>query len=493
MSPLARTHVTPPQRPNPWFRVLLFSATIAVICAVVLILTYTFFVDPPPPRHLVIAAGSKEGAYYKYAQRYARLLEEKGYQVEVRETRGSGENLQLLQDDRSGVTLAIVQGGVADEAAHANLEALGSLFREPLWVFYRGEKGFDTLSQLAGKRLAIGPPGSGTRAVAEKLLKANSITAANATLLDLTGLEAAAALESGSVDAVFVISAIEAPYVQQLFRAPGVHVLSMARQAAYVRRYPFLSAVTVPAGLVDLGSQLPTHDTLVVAPTAMLVARKDLHPALIPLLLTVMTQVHRDSDLLSTANEFPSPLYTDLPLNEDARHYYQSGPPLLQRFMPFWMATLVDRLKVMVIPIVMLLLPLLRFAPPLVHWRNRRKIYLWYNLLRDIEEKIAAGITIDEVREELAALHNIDVQLPRLSVPLGYMGEFHTMRFHLMLVRAKLDKLLAENNAAAGAAAIPLPETLPAPPSPVPQILAPGARANSARHGHKRKRKHRKS
>jgi uncharacterized protein len=444
---------------NVWFFLVL-------LCLAILVATYLFFVEPAPPRHLVIATGSKEGAYYHYATRYAELLRKYDLRLEVKATQGSVENLQLLEDDSAGVSVAIVQSGVAPARnggpagaeAEGKLRALGSLYREPLWVFYRGPAALDSLGPLAGKKLAIGPDGSGTRAIALQMLQANGLRgkgAGDANLLASSGNAAADALRRGEIDAAFFVASIDADYIRGLFAAEEVRLLNFSQQSAYQRRYRFLSGVTIPAGLIDLGQNLPAQDTRLIAPTATLVARKDLHPALISLLLQVATKVHAEGDLVSNPGEFPTPLFTDLPLSESAHHYYKSGTPWLQAILPFWLASLVDRLKVMIIPLVVLMMPLIRMAPPLVRWRTRRKIYRWYALLRDIDQKLSAGMAPDELRVEVERLREVEGQLTHVEVPLGYMEEFYNMRLHLQLVQNKLERLLTEKASAM-------------PPSPLP-------------------------
>ena len=383
------------------------------VCAAALIATYVMFVEPPPPRKIVIASGGQKGAYYRYAQEYAEELQKDGLSVEVRETAGSVENLQLLGQEGSGVAVAIVQSGVASPEEVRRFHALGSLYREPLWVFYRGDKRLDHLGQLAGKRIGVGPPGSGTRAVAMRLLAANGLTESTiesesskgsprAVLVQEDVAAAASALQKGELDAAFFVAAYETEYIQGLLRDSGVKLLHFERQEAYRRRFRFLAPVTVPAGLVDLGRTIPGQDVALLAPTAMLAVRKDFHPALVPLLLMAATRIHGHGDELSEPGEFPSEKYCDFPLSEEAKRFYRSGQPVLQRLLPFWVASLVDRAKVMLIPLVMLMMPLLRAAPPLMRWRTRRKIYLWYSDLRAIDQRLVAGLSGPELDQELA-------------------------------------------------------------------------------------------
>ncbi len=333
--------------------------------------------------------------------------------------------------------------------------ALGSLYREPLWVFYRGDKRLERLGQLEGKRIGVGPLGSGTYAVAMRLLAANGLVESDVRSGSSAGnpravpvqenvAAAAAALRKGELDAAFFVAAFEADYIQSLLNDPRVNLLNFDQHEAYRRRFRFLAPVVVPAGMVDLARNVPSRDVALLAPTAMLAVRKDFHPALVPLLLTTATRIHGGGDELSNPGEFPSERYCDFPLSEDARRFYRSGQPVLQRILPFWLASLVDRAKVMLIPLVMLMMPLLRAAPPLMRWRTRRKIYLWYSDLRDVDQRLVNGLSGPELDQELARLKDIEHQVAYVDVPLSYMEEFYHLRLHLGMLQQRLTDLRAQ-------------------------------------------------
>jgi TRAP transporter TAXI family solute receptor len=428
-------------------------------CLAALIATYVMFVEPPPPHKIVIASGAQNGAYFRHAREYAEDLQKEGLSVEVRETAGTVENLRLLGQEGSGVAVAIVQGGVASPEEVQQLYALGSLYREPLWVFYRGDKRLERLSQVAGKRIGVGPAGSGTYAIAMRLLAANGLIDSRSsegngrTVLVQDNVAAAAkALQNGELDAAFFVAAFEADYIQGLLNDSRVNLMNFDQHEAYHRRFRFLSSVTVPVGMVNLGQNLPVRDVALLAPTAMLAVRKDFHPALIPLLLTTATRIHGKGDELSDPGEFPSASYCDFPVSEDAKRFYKSGQPVLQRLLPFWLASLADRAKVMLIPLVMLMMPLLRAAPPLMRWRTRRKIYRWYSDLRDIDQRLIAGLSGPDLDQELARLQEIEHQVAYVDVPLSYMEEFYHLRLHLGMVQQHLVELRARSQPSVGSA-----------------------------------------
>jgi uncharacterized protein len=444
--------VSPPRRRSQGKRALAVWVWILAFCAAALIATYMLFVEPPPPRKIVIATGGQKGAYFHFAQKYAEELRKDGLSVEVRETAGSVENLRLLGEEGSGVAVAIIQSGVASPEEAEHFYALGSLYREPLWVFYRGDKRIERLSQLVGKRIGVGPPGSGTYAIARQLLAVNGLIESQssqenskASLVSEDVAVAARALQKGELDAAFFVAAIEADYIQGLLNDRSVSLLNFDQHEAYHRRFRFLAPVTVPAGLINLGQNIPGQDTSVLAATAMLVVRKDFHPALVPLLLTTATRIHGKGDELTEPGEFPAESFCDMPVSEDAKRFYTSGQPVLQRLLPFWLASLVDRAKVMLIPVIMLMMPLIRAAPPLMRWRTRRKIYRWYSKLREIDQRLVTGLSAPELDQELARLKDIEHQVAYVDVPLSYMEEFYHLRLHLGMLQEHLIEVRARS------------------------------------------------
>ena len=419
---------------------------ILLTCLVGMLTTYYLFVEAPPPRRLVIATGAKEGAYYRFAEEYANELKKADFTLEIRPTEGSVENLKLLLDESSDVSIAFVQTGIADPEQCKSLAALASLYREPLWIFYQGSDVIDRLTQLEGRRVSIGAVGSGTLGVVLQLLKANGFDEDSKGFKSLGGNEAADALINDEIDVAFFVAGIDAKYTQRLINEPEIHLVELAHADAYARQFRFLSTITIHRGLLNLKEDIPVTDIELIAPAATLVARKSLHPALVPLLLKTADKIHHNGDLLSNVGEFPSALMTDLPLNEDAARFFRSGPPVLQRFLPFWLASLVDRLKIMIIPLIMLMMPLLRAAPPIVRWQTRRKIYMWYAELRKIDQRTISGMSQEEATKALEHLNRLEQRIARVGVPLSYMEEYYNMRVHLNLVRTRVNSILKTND-----------------------------------------------
>ena len=403
------------------------------------------FVAPAPPKKITITTGGESGAYYQFANRYAAILARNGITLEVKTSAGSLENLARLKNDEAQI--GFVQGGVVepteleveDAENDTGLLSLGSVFYEPVWVFYRGDKPLTRLTELQGKRIAIGQEGSGVRLLAQQMLSANEIQPGD-HLIPLSGLLAAEELQQGRIDAAFIIAAEKAPVVQVLLRSPGVKVMSFAQAGAYQRRFPFLTKLTFPHGVADLVRDFPPEDIKLLAPTANLIVRDDLHPALQTLMLKVASEVHGKSGFFQDVGEFPAYKDQMLPLSPEASRYFKSGPPFLQRYLPFWLAVLVDRLIVLLVPIIALLIPLLKIAPAIYTWRVRSKVFRCYGELKFLEDDLKNHYNPAKLNDYRSRLDALDEEAAQLHVPLGFTDLVYTLREHVNLVRRILDK-----------------------------------------------------
>jgi TRAP transporter TAXI family solute receptor len=398
------------------------------------------FVQPAPPKKVVMTGGAEGGAYESYAEQYRELLAVDGVQLELRRSAGSVENLRRLKDENTGVIIGFVQGGIAKAGDDDELMSLAGLYYEPLWVFYRGGADLDHVSRLRGRRIAIGPEGSGTRPLALQVLKLARVDAGNTTLLDLDANASAEALLRGEIDAVMMVADTNTPLVARLLHDRRVRLMSFAQAEALTRHLPFLSHVVLPEGGIDFAANLPARDVHLVAPTANLVVRDDIHPALITLLMQAATEIHGGAGLLRRAGEFPSAKGVDFAMSVDAERYLKSGPPFLQRHLPFWMAVFIDRMVVMLIPVLAILIPLVRFTPAVYAWRIKSRIYRWYGKLKVLEVDIQSAKTAAEVRALVERLESIEQSVSRIPTPLAFSEYLYNLRSHIELVRGRLDK-----------------------------------------------------
>jgi len=399
------------------------------------------FVDPAPPTTLTISAGQPGGAYYAHAESYRDYLQQYGIRVQILESAGSIDNIERLKNGAADV--AFVQSGlVSDDVADSGaLQSLGSMYYEPLWVFLRPGLDIRFLSELKGQRIAVGLSGSGTSALSLQLLRDNGIDEKNSTLSALSSLEATDLLIAAKIDALFVVSAASSKTVQKLQQSEHVHLMPIKRAKAYTRRMDSISSVLLPQGALNLAANLPAIDTPLLASSATLMVNEHMHPVLQALMMQAATNIHAKSSLFSATGDFPTALYAGLALSDVAENYYKSGPPFLQRFLPFWAATLMDRLKVMLLPFIALLIPLLKIMPPLYRWRIRSGIYRWYEELG----KIDAVMTDAYSPALLADLNRIEMEIRKVKVPLSYAEELYDLRLHLALVRDQLQQAKQAN------------------------------------------------
>jgi len=415
------------------------AITVAVTAAAITVAGVVMLLSIPP-RTIGMATGGQGGAYYEFGNRYRKELAHANVEVRVMQTAGSPENLALLHDPHSGVSAALVQGGTFSPEDSSELESLGTVFFEPLWLFRGREATGEGLDGLRGKKIAIGPDRSGTQALTLELLKRHGIGQQVSELLPLATREAADRLLAGNIDAAFMVASWDAPDVQRLLAAKHIELSSYPQADAYVALYPFLSKVVVPRGVRDLAHDQPPTDVVLIAPKASLVVRKDLHPALQLLLLNAAIEIHSGPGVFQRANEFPASEAFGLQLSDEALRFYKSGPPFLHNYLPFWVAELIGKLIILLIPILGVLYPMMRLLPVLYDWTVRRKISRLYGELRFLEEELEALGGKNVAGKIAAQLEQLEQQANRLKVPIAYASMLYMLRHHIDLVRTSLKR-----------------------------------------------------
>lgn len=399
------------------------------------------FIKPAPPSKLTISTGAESGAYYRFATIYKDVLARYGIETELKPSAGSIENLARLRDPSIAVDAAFIQGGTAHFTEGDELESLGDFYYEPLWVFYRAGLAvgaLDQVSALKGRRIAIGGPGSGTQHLSREILAANDISSENTHWVAEGGLGLVEKLSRGQLDAVFVVGPPQSALVWSLLYADNVRLMNFAQAAAYTRRFPHLGQLVLPRGAIDLVRDIPNQDVNLVAPITTLMVRTSTHPALIDLLMQGAAEVHGAPGVFQRQGEFPRAGHSEFPLSKEAERYYKSGKPFLQRYLPFWAATLVDRLVVMLLPLIAVLVPLFRFAPSLYGWRIRSRIYKRYGELKFLESELEEAPQRHSRDEWLARLDKIEAAVNHMPTPLAFADMLYTLRSHINLVRSKL-------------------------------------------------------
>jgi TRAP-type uncharacterized transport system substrate-binding protein len=403
----------------------------AILCAAVLLF------NTMPPREIAMATGPESGGYPKLGRQYQTALEGTGERLRLVGTSGSMENLALLRDPSSGVKVAFIQDGTISKEEQPDLESLGTLFYEPVWIFHRRDIRGLTPTALHGRKVSVGPAGSGARALLLELFKRNGLDQELGELLALESEAAADKLLAADIDVAAFVAEWDAPVVQRLITDERVELTNVPRADAYVALYPFLSKVIVPRGVADLAKDLPPADVTLFAPKASLVVRKDLHPAVQDLLLSAAMKIHSGVGIFHRAGRFPAAEGTDLPLSDQAVQFYKSGMPILQNHFPFWMASLMGRLLVLVVPVLALLYPIMRFLPAFYGWLMRARIAQLYGELRFLEDEIGARGASARA-DLLERLDGLEKRANQLKRPVAYESMMYLLRNHIAAVRERL-------------------------------------------------------
>ncbi len=396
--------------------------------------------SPLPPRTVIMATGPEGSTDFEIGKRYIQLLAHQGIKLQQLSTPGDLDILARLRDPQSRVEVGFLQSGITNEKESPDLESLGTVFYEPLWFFYRGANPGRRLEGLRGRKISIGPEGSGTRALALELLAKNGIDQKLAQFLSFTPREAGEKLLEGEIDAAMMVASWDSPVVRRLLSDKNIKLMSFLRTDAYIALYPYLNKLIVPAGVGDLAENLPPTDVILIAPKASLVVRKDLHPAIQFLLLDAAAKIHSGPGIFQKSGQFPAAESIDLPLSEEANQFYKSGRPFLQRHLPFWLAVLIDRLIILLIPLFGVIYPLLRLMPALYGWEMRWRIFRLYRELRTLEKDLDSRAAGQDIGDLNGWLERLEEKANRLRVPLFYANQLYTLRVHISVVRERLMK-----------------------------------------------------
>ncbi|MBL8338102.1 MAG: ABC transporter substrate-binding protein [Rhodoferax sp.] len=409
------------------------------------------FLSPDPPRVVQMSTGAPDGAYHQFALKYQRVLRDNGITLELQPSSGSVENLQRLQQGR--VAVGLVQGGLGPgvqdplaDNADTPLRTLATVSHEPLWVFSHTLNLDGGLGALKGRRVAVGAPGSGNRQLAMQLLATYGLVdaqgrwPAGTELLDLGGVAAANALQAQQIDAVILVAAAQAPAVARLLDNPNIRLAALDHVEGLARRFPFFQPVVLRRGAIDPARDIPPRDIPLLSTTANLVVQDSLHPALGYLLLEAARATHAGPGLFHRQGEFPSPVGTDFPLAEEADRYFKNGRPFLQRYLPFWVANFVQRLVLTLLPLVAILVPVFKFLPALLHWKERNRLFRRYGELKFLERDIdTRTLSDDEKAQALLRLDAIEAEIRHARFALDFSDRVYTLRQHVDYVRRRLD------------------------------------------------------
>lgn len=418
-----------------------FKAALPYLIALLLISAVGYWlIDPAPPKKIVISISKEDGNYQAYARLYEALLKQDGIALEIRESEGPMSSLNDLRKEDATVDMAFVPSGVAKSESTIGLVSLGSLYYEPLWIFSKLQRKIDHLSSLKGKRIAVGRTGSGTNILSQMMLNAAGVTAQNSTFFEIGEDDAKEALRHNVADVIFLSSVPTSPLIQEVAAMPKVVMADLDEAEAYSRQFNFLHHLVLPEGALSLEANIPPKKVHVLAPTVTLVARDSMHPALMYLVLKVLTRVHGGAGMLQREREFPSAKDSEFEMSSQAARFYESGPPFLDRYLPFWAATFVNRVLIILLPLLALAIPLSRIAPAVYNWLIKSRIHKLYGELRFLEMQLRdtrQPLELSTFRKELDVIEN---KVNHLRLPVAFSSHLYELRSHIELVRSKLSR-----------------------------------------------------
>lgn len=441
----------------------LFVRTNLWILPLALLLVWVLFrfLDPAPPRSLVMTTGGESGGYHQFGLALQKRLAEDGLLLELLPSKGSVENLQRLTDGSGAVQLGLIQSGTTSLLAPQQLEGLetlGAIYHEPLWLFQRRGAGISRLSDLHDRRVSVGSAGSGTWAVVRSVFdelgeQVGEEDVASGNWQRLSASASAEALHAGELDAAFFVLPVNNRIVVELLADADIEMVNLSQVEALVARLTFLEQLSIPEGLLDLQRNIPEQRTELLSPVATLVINDDFHPALASLVLRASSEVQQQGSLLDLPGRFPAATPAELPLSAEASYYHERGVPFLQRYLPFWIASIADRYVVLLIPFIAIMLPLLKTMGPLYAWRMRARVYRWYAHLRRVDKLIHQGAIEQVLEKEIEALLNLEDELTQVDVPLSYAHELYSLHLHVSYMISRL-RQMQESHSAEGAAVL---------------------------------------
>ena len=409
-------------------------AAVGVLSIVSLALIYFL---PSPPSKVVMATAFKGGVFEYYGRQYREVFARFHIELEPRETAGSGENIKLLLDPNSDVGVAFVNAGISDGKHAPGLLSLGTVFNLPFWMFYSSNEPFDRLSQLKGKRIAVGPAGSGTRLAAEQILGKGGVNSETATLLPFIAATAVEALNDGKVDAVWILGSPDSPSVHSLLQNPNVRLMSFPTAEAFTIIFPDLVRLVLPRGVIDIDRNIPPDDVPLMGTTAKVLVRGDLHPEIVQLLLQTMVEVHGGRQIFQRSGEFPNGTDTEYPVAPAAIDFYKNGPSFMQRHVPLWLSVHAQRAIAVLVAAIALGLPTVRLLPLAYNWITRRRLFYWYAQLKALEASFD-GPMAKHLSDKQAEIERIEEAVSHISFPLTFSDQLYNLRSHIEIVRRKI-------------------------------------------------------
>jgi TRAP transporter TAXI family solute receptor len=416
----------------------ILKGTAAAVAGVSIVSLLLIYFIPTPPSKVTMGTAFKGSSFAYFGRQYGEIFARSNIELELRETAGSVENVKLLQDPKSGVQIALVLGGTSNGKHAPGLLSLGTVYNNPYWIFYSSNETLERLSQLIGKRIAVGPEGSGTRAAAEQILGKAGVNSQSATFLSLGGSDAVEAMNGGKVDAVWIFGAPDSTAVRSFLHNPNVRIMGFQTAEAFTRIFPELANLILPQGVIDIYRNIPPNDVRLIGSTSKVLVRSDLHPEIVQLLLQTMVEVHSGANIFQRAGEFPNGTDVEYPVAPAAIDFYKNGPSFMQRHLPLWLSVHAQRAIAVLVTAIALSLPMFRFLPMAYNWLTRRRLFYWYAQLKKLEASFDASPAEQHLVETQAEIERIEEAVSHIRFPLTFSDQLYNLRSHIDIVRRKI-------------------------------------------------------
>lgn len=333
--------------PDSNFNIYRFLPWIALVVAIGLVLAV--FLNAPP-RKITIAAGPKGGFFDTTAQMLRDKLKADGVAVEIVNTDETLNIIKAVDDTKSKVDIGFIAHEV-DHDKYENIQSLGSITMDPLFIYLRPGLDITSPSQFAGLRLGVSPANSGSRIVTDAILGLYGISSSNATFVTLSLMEMASAVEGGLIDVAFFLQPTNNKIVARLGEGGKVKLMSLERADAIVKKYGYLHHLTIDRGGFSLEKDLPPADVHMVGIPVTVISKDYLHPAIVTDVTLALKDAFRAPTLVTARGTFPTmDLERDLDSNADAEKIYKSGTgyiPPLYKVLNFWVAGVLDKIALL--------------------------------------------------------------------------------------------------------------------------------------------------
>lgn len=411
------------------------ALTIILVSSTIILTGVVFFIRSAPPTEITISSGPKGSIFHGIAEKYQKTLKKSGIKVHILTSNGSLENLKRISEKNTKVDLALVQSGSDDENTNlSQLVSLGGLSYQPLFFFYSGNP-VERLSQLKGKTIAIGAEGSGARKLSLKLMKLNGIEE-GPHFVTMEGQAASEALLARKVDGVFLMGEdASLDVLRKLLHSDDIRLMNFKNANAYVRKVDILHILELPQGVLNFEKNIPDHDITLMGPMVELIATENLHPAMSDIILDAAMEIHGNAGIFKKRGEFPIAAENKIKLSDDANRFYKSGKSFFYRYLPFWLASILNRILVVFLPMLIVLIPAVRSIPAIFYWSGQMRIRRRYRALLKLEAKFMNEKDPEKLKDLNEQFERIEKDVQHMKVKAIFADQFYSLRAHIDYVR----------------------------------------------------------